>query len=375
MAKKTIKLAILSDELLAEAMAFRKSELWNDLDDSNIFAFKTIDGEKGYCCVMGNSGTHYSLGVYRGDEGLSTYLGMIYSDSQPFLVMNEMSMDFDCINIDFEDEDTDETFMTDETKDIILDFAKRKNIIIPADHGWPAFTRLRPAKLPTELTTIDDANFAGEALKAALEVAKKVKGVKNIENLGFLEEGYYAPLNGGKQIPLLTQKDDGSYEWSTIKTPKMQAPKVDHPDYTDDERLGKLDTIKKKGMWQCAVAHFYTPIMKSAGGIPYYPLGLFIANKASDKMIVPIMLPEEDNDNPLKMVDGLADTMIKEHKVPITIEVADSRTYALLEDFCVQEGINLNLVKKVPQVDKVRMFILEMMQKDFDSHEDDPMYS
>ena len=53
---------ILIDDMLAAAFQYRDTELWKELTDSDVFAFRLSDGETGYCCVMGNAGEHLALG-------------------------------------------------------------------------------------------------------------------------------------------------------------------------------------------------------------------------------------------------------------------------------------------------------------------------
>ena len=71
---------ILTDSMLEAAFDFRKTEIWNSLNDSNIFAVRLHNGETVYCSIMGNGGEHYSLGIYIGEEGFSSYLRFLNDD-------------------------------------------------------------------------------------------------------------------------------------------------------------------------------------------------------------------------------------------------------------------------------------------------------
>lgn len=357
---------ILTDEMLAAAFEFRKTELWDELDDSQIFAVELSNDEIGYCCVMGNNGTHYSLQLYIGDKGFSTYLDMVHSGELSELDLREQSMTYDCISVDYEDEDDEISFLSEEAKNKIRDYARRNKMIIPKDHGWPSFTRSYPGKAPVGIVDKEEAKLIVETLNAATALSKMIDDSDGIEELGFEPFGDYADDEGGKEITLIYPDSDCEYgfDWDGTETPAHIVPEYPAPDYEDDERLDKLDTIKKKGIWQCKVCHFYSPIMDSKDGIPYYPLGLFFTDRTRDYMIPPVLLDEDGDD--IKMVDGLADAMINNKMVPLTIEVNDPRTYGLLQDFCVQEGINLNRVARLTQLDRLRMFINQAMQHDPD---------
>ena len=112
---------ILVDDMLAVAFQYRDTELWKELTDSDVFAFRLSDGETGYCCVMGNAGEHLALGFYRGRKGFTTYLKTISSGNAHLseIEMFEMTTTFDCINCDF----MQASDMDVKTKKIIRNYA------------------------------------------------------------------------------------------------------------------------------------------------------------------------------------------------------------------------------------------------------------
>ena len=61
------------DKLYQLAFAFRKTNLWKSLYESELFAVALPDGEIGYCCVMGSGGEHLALALYVGNKGLDTF--------------------------------------------------------------------------------------------------------------------------------------------------------------------------------------------------------------------------------------------------------------------------------------------------------------
>ena len=346
---------ILTDDMLAAAFAFRKAELWNELDDSDIFAVMLNNGQVGFCSVLGFNKNQYALGFYFGENGFNTYLKLIEMDGAPLIEMQEMAMSFDCINVFFEDEDEHAAFREEESRKTIEDYATRNKLIVPSAHGWPYFSRMRPAKMATGILDPKDAEWVTEALNAAVEVARKVHS-EGTKAAGFDHGGDYASNEGGKLIPLLTLVD-GQYQWSKIRTPEYVPDTYQNPDYMDDDKLDKLDTSKKTGLWQCRVAHMGATVKSKIDVIPYYPLAIFVVDRTKALVPFPPVTLEEEVTDLTVLLDRFADEMILTRQVPRTIEVNDPRTYALLEDFCVQKGIHLNMVANMPQLDELIMYL------------------
>lgn len=67
---------MIPDALYDLAFAFRKTKLWDQLYDTQLFAVGHSDGSVGYCSVMGRMREHLALGVYPGLPGLEAYRRM-----------------------------------------------------------------------------------------------------------------------------------------------------------------------------------------------------------------------------------------------------------------------------------------------------------
>lgn len=132
---------ILTDSMLDAAFRFRETEAWKMLDDSNIFAVRLSNGQNVYCTIMGNGGEHYSLGIYIGEDGFSSYLRILNSDGSMINNLRYVTK-ADCINCDF----MQAKEIDNKVKKIIRQYAESHGISIPRKHGWVDFARVKPYK-------------------------------------------------------------------------------------------------------------------------------------------------------------------------------------------------------------------------------------
>ena len=143
---------ILTDSMLDAAFGFRETEVWKELTDANIFAVRLSKGKTVYCSIMGYGGEHYSLGIYIGEEGFSSYLRILNSDGSMINNLHYVTK-ADCINCDF----MQAKEIDNKVKKIIRQYAENHGINIPRKHGWVDFTRIKPYKGQWCITNNDDA--------------------------------------------------------------------------------------------------------------------------------------------------------------------------------------------------------------------------
>ena len=224
-------------QVLAVAFQYRDTELWKELTDSDVFAFRLSDGETGYCCVMGNAGEHLALGFYRGRKGFTTHSKTISSGNAHLseIEMFEMTTTFDCINCDF----MQASDMDVKTKKIIRNYADAHKLKIRRSKGWPDFTRHQPGKMQYGITCMEDARDIVEALRAAIAVAVKVT-TSDFVRLGFDVNGNYPTAKGGKSVPYLIPNSDGTYEWNITQLPAFLPDECIAPKFANDILAGEM---------------------------------------------------------------------------------------------------------------------------------------
>src|SRR5258706_15353107 len=149
--------------LCAAAADFQRIACWNWMDDTNIFGVQSPeDGEVGYCCVMGNAGELFGLGVYVGSAGLLGYEMVMSGAFEPGSL--DVLAQMRCLMVEFEDRSALRPF----DREVI----KKSGVKFRGQKSWPLFTSYLPGYLPWRLTA-KEARFLTTALRQAIEVAPR----------------------------------------------------------------------------------------------------------------------------------------------------------------------------------------------------------
>lgn len=346
MAPGQSSLIMNKEDLIAVALQFRMQKLWEDLDDSMIFGVRLPDGETGYCCVMGNGGQHYALGLYKGVTGFSTYMNSV--NRAPGADTFEMFLTYDCLNCDYENASVSN--LTSAQKKLIRTVANERQIKMCRPNGYPEFIRYDRGFIRTELN-VDEIADLGIALKAGIEVASRVKGMTLAElgKLGFAEDGYYPSSAGGDRIPMLEMQEDGSFKWSVTVTPKVQDASFSAPLFTNVLAAGRLKTMHPVGAFQCKVMHMQAPVKNKEG--VFYPLLIILVN--DEGMMFPVMQKSEDPHSEEELLNQLAFTLISMEVYPESFLVDDGFSEVFLGDFCKKTKIKLKNVGYLPELAEV----------------------
>src|SRR5262245_5827031 len=133
--------------LYREAIAFRDLEPWEWMWDSDVFGVQDPESsEIGYCCVMGQLGEHFALGVYRGSRGLAGHWEMRLQAREPEAGEDPMEILLlqDCLMASFEDR----KLLTPEDLGVI----KQLGLKFRGPNAWPQFRSYRPGYEPWYLT-------------------------------------------------------------------------------------------------------------------------------------------------------------------------------------------------------------------------------
>ncbi len=374
---------MISETLYAAAFAFRKTKLWKQLYDSQLFALKHADGTVSYCCVMGMMGEHLALAVYPDAAGLASYRRM--GDRRPDMSgfeHDELLFAQECIMCSFEDKDE----MLQSELAEVRSYCKAQGIALRGKNAYPKFQRCRPGYYPWRLDDAQDQAFLLEALKAAVEVSKKLE-TAYAEDLGFTEG---PPFD--RSIPLLKKHGRG-YSWGLHAFP-APSPRV-YPAATIEDEL-RLKRIKRLGPaksmdnasaaprktpakpaasaakprnaaaeWDCDMV-MYPNVARQEGGsgkdgaenewgepvqAPFFPYLLMVVDHQSG-MILYTAITRHAGEYARQLGEMFLD-FVEEQGIPAHLYVRNDRAHALLSGIAEKLGIPLTLKKRLPILEEL----------------------
>ncbi len=152
-------------DLYEAALEFKKLASWKWMYDSDIFVVQNpVNGEIGYCCIMGTLGEVFGLVVYLGTEGLEGYLkiqsGEIPPDDIDVLHLQK------CLSATFKDRE----FLQKQDLQII----RKVGLKFRGRNSWPLFRSYRPGYHPWYLTN-DEVKYLTLALQQVNKICLRFK--------------------------------------------------------------------------------------------------------------------------------------------------------------------------------------------------------
>jgi hypothetical protein len=342
----------MTEKLYDTALQYKKTKLWKQLVDTELFALKLSNGEIGYCSVMGELGEHVALGLYIGSGGLDSYRKLFHANEEcNGIAQHEMMMSQNCLQCSFENKDELSPVEIEEAKK----YAKTHGVTFRGKRAFPQFMRYEPARYPWRLKDDAEKQLLYEALSATLEVSERLRTTGK-ESLGFQEGIPY-----DHKVPFLERIND-RYRWSTIELPAEQERKYPSPVVSDELLVAKLKKKKKPAMvWVCEVVMVPVPtsnevaadgkIVTDPENAPLFPYTLLIVDSKSEKIISNEIVADYDRDAE-KLLIALARSMVNDG-VPSEIWVRDKRTEILLGQFAGQIGTKVKLHEDLPLLDEI----------------------
>lgn len=249
---------------------------WAYFDDDDLVAVENpANGEMGYCAVMGSGGIERGLAMYRGDEGLAGYLGLL---SGAFDGESEEMLDLS--NVLYASL-ADREELTKEERDIIRGLGLRYR----GRGRWPMFQAVKPGFMPSSLQA-DEAEFLAAALRGMTDyTATVIKSGVSVEYAGNVEEN----------VRLVLTRYLVNGEWHNRWEPLMFPLPPPSPDYPDQERLQRLAESKPRtdSVWELSIFYLHLPVGQDSEGRLYFPTSSLLV-EADSGIVIPELLSEPD---------------------------------------------------------------------------------
>lgn len=360
------------DHLYDLAYAFRKSKVWEQIAEEEIFAVKLPHSSKrkseiGYCYIMGKNDPNVALVVYLGQKGFSSFREMadMLMNNESFGIMESLVQN--CIHLSFEPKN--EIF--DEDLDEIKKYCNKTGRQYRAP--FPQFSRYQSYCLPWRIT--DDGDW--DAIETALSVVVKMaevlkKSGKKALNLhrvvvgldcqtDFYPQGESSDENG--KIPLYSMVD-GKLVTEMIYLPPYKSKRALRPTRANDTAIATMKRKKQSGVYECEV--FRLPELVD-GEPPYYPFALIAVD--GDGNMLPPTFSSGPVYSPDEMLSGLMAGLGE--SFPKAIKVRTKETRLLFDEFCEKAEIIMVLSKDLNHLDKVLKDIDSWIYDEERDHDDD----
>ena len=341
-----------TEKLYDMALKYKKTKLWNNLYDTELFALKLSNGKIGYCSVMGELGEHIALALYIGDEGLSSYRQLFEAeDAKTEMERQEKMLSQDCIQCSFENKDELTPIEIEEAQR----YAKANGVTYRGKKAFPQFKRYRPSHYPWYLKDEMDEQLLYEAISAAITIAEMLK-TNPKRSLGFVEGLPYKHT-----IPLLESRN-GSYQLDSIELSAEQEKFYPSPLVSNELLVTKLKRKRENSkVWVCEAIMVPTPVsnetkndsgfVEAPENAPFFPYMLLAVDSMSE-MVIPNELVENLDSDAEKLVLALAHAM-DEFGVPGEILIREKRTEILLSQFAKQIGTKIVQCDQLPILDEI----------------------
>lgn len=321
-------------DLYEAALEFKKLASWKWMHDSDIFGVQNpINGEIGYCCILGNLGEVFGLVVYLGTEGLAGHLkiqsGEIPPDDIDALHLQK------CLAATFEGRE----FLQKQD----LQTIRKLGLKFRGPNSWPLFRSYRPGYYPWHLT-IDEARYLTLALQQATEVCLRFKQDRNM--LTPLKENHYL-VRVPKQ-----EGEDSSWRDEWLKPPPLEKVKT-VPKPIDEVRLKRIEkrAFPQQGIWE--IDFFYSPTsVRGKGERPYYPY-VFLWVDRHSAYILNFYLAESSeyrSEFQEKFLSLIEDIKL----LPEGVLVKKEEILELVEPITSKLGIKLRLVKRLEALEEAQ---------------------
>lgn len=325
--------------LYQAATDFKKLAAWEWMYDSDLFGIQNPeDGQIGYCCVMGNLGEHFALGVYVGSAGLEGYrkvaAGMVEQDEVAILHTQK------CLMASYEDRERLEKKDLAVIKELGLKFRGRS--------AWPLFRSYEPDLLPWYVNAAQ-ARFLTVALQQAIDVASRFEDDPDLLD----------PPSAGQYLVRVPKHEAHGLSWhDQWLVPEPLPPQsLDIPPI-DEARMQRIKQAirSRQGAWEADFFLTPTPVQNDKDEPPYFPYTLMWVDRRTT-MILPTEL-EAPGQYRAAFQTHLLDLIEQMGQIPLEVHVAQQDAYDLLEPIAKKLDIKLKRDRRLSALEDARASLM-----------------
>jgi hypothetical protein len=322
--------------LYQAAVAFRDLAPWEWMYDSDMFGVQDpASGEIGYCCVMGNLGEHYALGVYRGSEGLEGYRKIASGELSPPDATALLHYQ-KCLMASFEDREYLDRQDLAVIKTLGLKFRGR--------NAWPLFRSYLPDYHPW-FVTADEARFLTLALQQAVEVALRFGEDTNV----------LAPPREGLYLVRVPEQNGATTRWTDQWLAPASLPEAaPAPPPIDELRIQRIKqaVTARQGIWEADFFLSPTPIQANKGQRPYYPYMFLWVDRRSGMVLAPHLTAPDQRD--AEFPQHFLTLVEQAHALPQEVCVLTQEAIELLEPITSRLGVKLRRSRRLGALEDAR---------------------
>lgn len=353
---------IKNNRLYELGFRFREEKPWENIWDTDIYGLRFSDGEIGYICTMGRTGTFYGIAIYQDIDALRQMYNLIieFEEEKSIMAGIEESHNQNCIQIAL----GDELDLEPGEVDFVENYGKTHGYDMTIENAFPHFLRLSPGMVPWPKFDKKDEKHMEEALEAVLLMGKMLKE-KSIEDFGIVDirdsddELMIAEMYEGK-LNLYPQQVDFMDGYTDYPGPEI-----------DEFTAAKIKKQVLKESYECEVVMIPEPVLDDDYDVPFYPYSIMMVSRETGMAPFVDIVRSYDADY-RELLRNVADMFIEHGTCPKELLARDLRTFYFLEDLAEKVGAEISVEPYLPQLDEMEAdFLDNLMNDEFDPEEFD----
>ena len=316
--------------LYKAAVAFRDTAPWRWMQDVGVFAVENpVDGEVGYCNVIGGGGMEFGLAVFVGAEGFAGYRRLMDEEVDPETF--DASSMMQALSATFASRDDLERQDRAVIRTLGLRFRGRK--------AWPLFRSHSPGYMPWFLNE-DEARFLTTALEQAVGVCLRVR-----------DEGLDLLRGDAMGLILTRYYHNGGWldEWRKPRRPERPTRSTELADELRMRCL-RLEPAKGDNSWELGC--FLVPAaIQSESERPHYPTCIMAVDRELGLIIgFQLLGPLPSVSEQQEAVVGILE---QAREIPLEVRVATDEFAEIVEVITGVVGATLS-VGPLPMLEEAR---------------------